>query len=334
MAKKSISNTFTVNVVVDGENGKDGKNYYYGGEWDTSRQDTFKATDFETPYFTVKKNVGTQQETEEKWVYVGENFGGENGWTITTISQNKCTPSGGVPSDNGNWEIMVTDFKYLISEAIFSTFAKLGSGIFNGDWMMSQYGTINGAASTNYQSFDVEHPNDNDETNFIPNYAVDLLNGRAYLNSAVFRGNIYTPTFEISDMDDIRAWHNINAQQSPNVWYMIKPELLLNNTNILYTYTPMGTYYLPNNYTMWAQTYDMSQFDGCEVRIVNSSDGIMAISGLTVRDGQTSVTIKTNGYGGVSLYPCDVAVIRCVHMNISGTYDYRWVLMSHSSNYN
>ena len=56
MAKKSISNTFTVNVVVDGENGKDGKNYYYGGEWDTSRQDTFKATDYETPYFTVTKS--------------------------------------------------------------------------------------------------------------------------------------------------------------------------------------------------------------------------------------------------------------------------------------
>jgi hypothetical protein len=54
------------------------------------------------------------------------------------------TPS----SSSSNWELMTNDFKYLITEAIFSNFAKLASAIFSGDWMLSQYGVPSRVIST------------------------------------------------------------------------------------------------------------------------------------------------------------------------------------------
>lgn len=41
----------------------------------------------------------------------------------------------------GVWELMETSFKFLISQAFFTDFAKMGSAVFSGDWMISQYGT-------------------------------------------------------------------------------------------------------------------------------------------------------------------------------------------------
>lgn len=106
-----------------GDQGKMGKNYYYGGVFDTSRQDTFTANDQETPYFVYNNN---------KWVYIGDNFAEYN---LRRIQSEK-----GYPQDNGNWQIMVTDFKFLIAEAFFAEFAKLGSWVFNADYMFSMEG--------------------------------------------------------------------------------------------------------------------------------------------------------------------------------------------------
>ena len=49
---------------------------------------------------------------------------------------------------NENWEIMVNDFKYLITEAIFGSFAKFGASIINGDFLMSQYVIALGLGNT------------------------------------------------------------------------------------------------------------------------------------------------------------------------------------------
>ena len=118
----------TIQCVANGaagERGKTGKNYYYGGDFDsTNKVDKFTSNDYETPYFTYNNN---------KWLWVGADF--------TNMTMFALAKSYGLPTvSNDNWEIMVTDFKYLISQAIFTDFAKLGSGVFNKDWMYSQYG--------------------------------------------------------------------------------------------------------------------------------------------------------------------------------------------------
>lgn len=178
-----------------GDQGKMGKNYYYGGVFDTSRQDTFTANDQETPYFIYNNN---------KWVYIGDNF--------TEYNLRRIQSEKGYPQDNGNWQIMVTDFKYLISQAIFSNFASLGSFIISGDWMISQNGTVNGVASTDYNLFDPLHPNDNTGNNFIPAYAIDGLTGKAYINDAKVKGSIYANNGEFQGLMQnsmYSPWHSL-----------------------------------------------------------------------------------------------------------------------------
>ena len=130
--------TFTASVTYNGVNysamvtvaligslqgvtgtGKMGRNYYYKGNWnDFSSSSQFSVTDAEAPYFSYNGNY---------YVY--------NPTTNGTYTKSSM----GTPSNTAPWYIMVTDFKYLITEATFSNFAKLGSAIFNLDFMFSQY---------------------------------------------------------------------------------------------------------------------------------------------------------------------------------------------------
>jgi hypothetical protein len=93
---------------------------------------------------------------------------------------------------------MTNDFKYLITEALFSENAHLGSAIINGDWMISQHGKINGEESTEFTAFDPDFPNSNSEgkTNFIPNYAVNLRTGVSYQNEAYLTGSLFANSIQ------------------------------------------------------------------------------------------------------------------------------------------
>ena len=147
-----------------------GKNYYFAGDWDTTSQETFTADDFETPFFNYNGN---------KWVYVGDNF---SNLTISEINSQK-----GYPQDNGNWQIMVTDFKYLIAQAIFSSFAKLGEWVFNNKYMFSAKNA--GGSSTGYQNYQGMPDNNQLTSGFIPTAAFDADTGRASLSGDKVRFN-------------------------------------------------------------------------------------------------------------------------------------------------
>lgn len=102
-----------------GDRGQIGRSYYYDGEYSAER--TYTLTSSQAPFVSYVVDGQTRY-----YVRIG------NDETSTT----GVAPT----SDNTKWEIMTSDFKYLISEAVFTKFAKLGSGVFNQDWMYSQYG--------------------------------------------------------------------------------------------------------------------------------------------------------------------------------------------------
>lgn len=171
-----------------GERGKTGRFYYFADTFDKDNNtDTYSATDSEAPFFFYNNKY---------WVWKGDNFTDK---TMKWLYDNK----GGYPSSNNtNYELMVTDFKYLITEAIFGKYAHFGSAIINGDWMISQNGTYGGSTPLTYGQFDPAYPNVSVNTthtvngvtwqgyNFVPNYAVDLLTGKTYMTSAEVRGTI------------------------------------------------------------------------------------------------------------------------------------------------
>ncbi len=104
--------------------GQMGRNFYYDGEWSASK--TYTITDHSAPYVSLTEGGGVTH-----WVMIGDN---------RSISGNNHKPS----NDTDDWEMMTTTFKYLITEAIFTEFAKLGSAVFNGDYMFSQHGYATG----------------------------------------------------------------------------------------------------------------------------------------------------------------------------------------------
>lgn len=141
-------------------------------------------------------------------------------WYIATPN----TIVDGVEPTAGSTEWKKADrFQVVFMEALFAAFAKLGSAIMNGDWMMSQYGTLNGGVSNNYRLFDASDPEGMVAGHFCPNWAVNLLNGKGYMNEAVVRGvlkvrAIYTITGLLKTENGVQM---IDLESSPGNAYVI-----------------------------------------------------------------------------------------------------------------
>jgi len=61
--------------------------------------------------------------------------------TAPANTTNNNTPGG------ANWVKIQSDFKYIITEAVFGDYAQLGSFIINGDWFISKEGKLGGSWS-------------------------------------------------------------------------------------------------------------------------------------------------------------------------------------------
>ena len=118
-----------------GERGKIGRFFYFGGTFDSSDSTkTFIVNDAQAPYFEHSETVTTQSGTTTIKRYHVFNYDTNGTYTMAQMWAIRNNWNG------KPWESMTNDFKYLITEAIFAQYAKLASAIFNGDWMLSQYG--------------------------------------------------------------------------------------------------------------------------------------------------------------------------------------------------
>ena len=126
---------------ITGPRGKTGRFYYYGGEFDSSNTTkTFIVNDAETPYFSHGVNAVTG--LPNCHVYNPS----ENPSSALTMAQMWANSS--QSWNNAPWQTFTNDFQYLMSRAIFSDYAHVGSSIFSGDWMLSQYGVQSRVIST------------------------------------------------------------------------------------------------------------------------------------------------------------------------------------------
>lgn len=82
------------------------------------------------------------------------------------------------------WRLM-DKYMALIVEMFFADYAKLGSAVFLGNYMFSQYGLRNGVQSNAYQNF---NPDDLDA--FRPNVYIDWLNGYMEVQNGNFNGHV------------------------------------------------------------------------------------------------------------------------------------------------
>lgn len=190
----------SIPIIRDGKNGEKGddgeaaKMYWYWGEWNSwTDGSAITITENQTCYF---KYDG------EYWMWVG----GAGAFTKAQMR----TPS----DSNTNFEKVQSRWKYILSEAIFTEFAKLGGFIISGEWMISTYGTLkwwlssaqtttitNDTASyagkSAYMWFKSGDPTGTATTTsststwrFIPQYMVNGRTGKVYMTDAYVKGQI------------------------------------------------------------------------------------------------------------------------------------------------
>lgn len=153
--------------------GHTGRFYYYAGSYDSRK--TYSMRQTQAPYVSVIVN-GTRR------FYMLDFKGVEPSSFPASATES--------PTANGQqeWTQMDSEHEYFISRAIFGDFAHLGALIICGNWMLSQYGTINGTESTDFEEFDDSDPTGQVSGNFAPYYIVDMLRGITYQQKGAVGG--------------------------------------------------------------------------------------------------------------------------------------------------
>lgn len=99
----------------------------------------------------------------------------------------QSVPAGqNIPVSNTTYWGAFSNFAAVFVEILFASFAKLGSFVISGNWFISQYGTVNGYNSANYQAFDGSFTDQ--ATNFIPYLAMDAKNGSLFCQKGTIGG--------------------------------------------------------------------------------------------------------------------------------------------------
>lgn len=158
--KKTISNSFVVNTIEDGERGKVGRFFYFAGDFDSANNEKkFLVNDAQAPFF--KTQIG-----DIDYYYVFNPTIDDNVDHYYTMSEMWEASKYGF--NNKPWDIMTNDFKYLITEALFSSFAHLGSAIIKGDWMMSTNGNVSGLNYISDDLITISHVGSNNKEDVKP----------------------------------------------------------------------------------------------------------------------------------------------------------------------
>ena len=188
-----------VQEAADGKPGHVGRWYYYAGDWASGA-------------------TYTMQETQAPFVKRGDSFYmldyGTSGATTGTTQLDPASNYNPVSGQGSKpWTLMQSTMQYYIAQAFFGPYAHFGSFIINGDWMISQYGTLVYSSGTRitvnannvslqyggkipYAWFDPADPTavsnpQSGSYKFIPNFAVDGMTGKTYQNKAYIRGEVY-----------------------------------------------------------------------------------------------------------------------------------------------
>lgn len=193
VAADSSSGSWGSPIKIKGENGADGVNgedgapgrngqiIYPQGIYEVNK--TYTVTETNAPY-VYDPNAGK--------FYVLNLSPGES-WTGT--SQGNRNPSQAYP----NW-VELTNYDAIFAKVGIIANGLIGSAVFNGDWMFSQYGiNYNGVQNSNYEEFNpswITLTKLSSSVTFIPKYAVNLKTGVAYMHGDGTSDNIPSLTID------------------------------------------------------------------------------------------------------------------------------------------
>jgi len=257
---KVLKDNFKIQVVKDGAQGgrgKIGRFFYYAQEWVDTSEVSYLVSDAQAPYFLYSGNY---------WVF---NPSVNDTYTLHEMGE----PS----NSNQDWQIMVSDFAYIITKAIFGEYAQFGSAIISGDWMLSTNGVIDGIPYNNgalynnapaYTWFNPSYPNVShpEGGNFIPNYCVNLLTGATYQQQAWINGTIYAKNLYIESTflmnSDKKVYGLYNVDQWKDDVDLYRGRLADDDINYLLGFNKGDIVGLETNTRLFGLLYEMQYAQG------------------------------------------------------------------------
>lgn len=196
---------------IQGNPGKTGCWYYYAGPWAPG---SYTMQETQAPY--VMRHCTINNVTADYFFML--DFGTSDkpaGSTTTLDPASHYNPVSGKGEEP--WTLMQSQMQYYIAQAFFGPYAHFGAFIINGDWMISQYGTlydssgtaheINGTSSYGgytkdnaYTLFNPQYPASSQPgaNNFCPNFAVDGKTGNTIQGKGIFRGEVHATSGEFN----------------------------------------------------------------------------------------------------------------------------------------
>ena len=133
---EGVTYTRTLNIPIignrkgdHGEPGHVGKMFYMAGDYPDGGA-LYESSEWVTPIVHVKNG------TTNEWYWLDA----ESNVIPGTDPQEYYAPASNSPV----WKKAFSEYKVVLTEALFADFASLGSGIVSGDYLFSKHGTING----------------------------------------------------------------------------------------------------------------------------------------------------------------------------------------------
>ncbi len=251
----------------DGERGKAGRFYYYDGYFVSTKE--YTADDYKAPYVAFDWTDNTDNGPVIRTSYYM--------LIANTNKKNSVLVAPRTSAASGVWEQMTTDFRYMITEAFFSAFAKLGSWVFNGDFMMSQQG-IDG--TRNFQNFTDENGS------WMPNILLNAATGGAILNDVTIRGNGFFCGL-MGKVKTIVTSDNLSQYSQPSG---------LGDDDLMIDFEKTGTY-IEFRTPIYGILPSERKYIGTNLIIVNNSGGLVALTGTIMKtdDGSGNSYSLQNG---------------------------------------
>lgn len=152
-----------------GPQGKIGQFAYPAGEWSSSK--TYTLTETSCPVVAYNGSY----------------------WRLVASSNKGTVPTA---SNSTVWQL-VTGWQAVFIEILFTAFAKLGSAVFSGDYMLSQRGLLNGVESTAYQNFNPASASNP----FIPFWYTNFFTGETWLQKCHIKGEVEATSGKMTNVE-------------------------------------------------------------------------------------------------------------------------------------
>ena len=114
-------------------------------------------------------------------------------WRLV-VSSNKGTEP--TATNSSVWKPLMY-WDAIFTKILFTAFAKLGSAVFSGDYMLSQRGLLNGVESTAYQNFNPASASNP----FIPFWYTNFFTGETWLNKCHVKGEIEATSGKMTNVE-------------------------------------------------------------------------------------------------------------------------------------